>query len=474
MRPPRDRRLVVVPAGIMAGLLAGLAAPALAETTFEPRLETAGTYVSNVTLAPRGEERHDWVGTLAPGFSLARTGTRLDFALDYDLEALWYAQESDYDDTYNRFLGNARGAIVEDRLFLDLYGLYDQRNVDPGGIQATSNVYVTGNRTNETTWRASPWWRQPLGDGAETVLRYTTGRTEFDYEDAANRLDARASALERFDAFVGSSRREGWTWGADYLYSRVDYDDSPGYRYERAGGELGVPAGSRTHALFAAGVESDVEEDPGAGGLDSPWWNVGVLYAPSVRQSFEARVGNRFYGTSWELRWKRRGSRGELELEYVEQPSTYGALEFAGGGNLPPGWDVGRIDTRVYLSRRAAGRLTWQTAKSDWAFSVYNDRRQYYDDATVIDPRDDETYSGARIAWDWQTFARTGFEFEAFWETNELTGGDNDRGQVLVALVRRLTPRLELRLEGTRLVGNSEIVDDYRSNTGTIALRWSR
>ena len=472
MRPPHDRLLALALAGLAAGLSAGPAA--FAETSFAPRAELGQTYVSNVNLGPPDADLHDWVTTLAPGFSLERTGARLDLTLDYDLEALWYAEQSEYDDTFHRFLGNARGTLVEERLFVDLYGLHDQRNVDPGGIQATSNVYVTGNRTDETTWRVSPWWRQPVGASAEAVLRYTAGATDFDFDNAANRLDAADSDLERLDASVGSSRREGRTWSADYLRTKVSYDDAPDYDYERAGAQLGVPVGSRSHALFGAGSETDIVENATEGGLDSTWWNVGALYAPNVRQSFEARVGDRFYGTSWELRWKRRGSRGDLELEYVEEPSTFGALEFGAGGELPPGWDVGRVDTRVFLSRRAAGRLSWQTAKSDWSFSLYRDRREYFDNANLFDPRDDETWSGARVRWDWQAFARTGLELEAFWETSELTDGDNDRGQLLVALVRRLSPGLELRLEATRLVGNSDIVDDYRSNTAAIALRWSR
>ena len=462
---------------LLAGALG--AAGVTAETRIEPRIGVGAAWVSNVLLAPPGQDtQDDWVGEIKPGITVTHDSSRLEFDLDYDLQALYYADNGDYDDYFNDFVGSGVAELVKDRLFVDLDGRYEQRNVDPAGRAVTSNLYRSGNRTDLGSWQVSPWYRQPFGDVAEATLRYTYGQYNFRNTDPGvqdlPRGNVQDSDQQRLDVGIGSPEdATGWTWRVDYLSNSVDYDDSPDYEYERAGAEVGMPLGKRNHLLLAAGRESDFESDQSQGGLDSDWWNVGWRWAPTARQTLEARVGDRFWGNDYLFSWKRKGSRGDLALDYAERPATFGALQFGEEG----GGIYGRTDTSIYVSKRLSGTMTWDAPRSDWRLQVYWDQRDYFDDAGQDDTfTEDEEYVGVLAGTRWQAFARTRIDVDARWYERRLVQGDVGTVELSLALVRDITPQLEARLAGTWTEQSADagVYDEFDAATAFLGIVWRR
>jgi hypothetical protein len=463
---------------LLAGAFA--AAVATAETRVEPRIGVGGAYVSNVELAPSDAEVNDWVAELKPGISITHDSSMFKLDLDYDLQALFYSDNSDYDDQFSTFLGSGVAELVQDRLFIDLDGRYEQRDVDPAGAATTSNLFRSGNRTDLGSWQVSPWYRQPFGDVAEGTLRYTYGQYNFKNTDADAQpipgSDLQDSSQQRVDVGVGSPEdATGWTWRLDYLNSNVDYDRSEDYTYERAGAEVGVPVGARNHIVLAAGGESDFEDGQAEGGLNSAWWNVGWRWRPTNRQSLEARVGDRFWGNDYMFKWARKGSRGDLSLEYIERPVTFGALEFGeeGGGIF----GAERIVSQAYLSKRLSGDMTWDAARSDWYVRVYWDQRDYRGDGQADDNfSKDEEYAGIAAGTRWQASARTRVDFDVDWYSRNLSQGDVDTVELSLALVRQLTPQLEARLAGgwSDQSADTGTLSEFDAATAFLGIVWRR
>ena len=471
-------RLAIRSALLLAGAFA--AAGATAETRVEPRIGVGGVYVSNVTLAPSGQEDDDWVAELKPGISIMHDSSMLKLDLDYDLQALFYADNGDYDDQFSNFLGSGVVELVPDRLFIDLDGRYEQRDIDPAGPAATSNLFRSGNRTDLGSWQVSPWYRQPFGDVAEGKLRYTYGQYNFRNSDAGAQpvpgSNLQDSSQQRVDVGLGSPEdAKGWIWRLDYLNSNVDYDLADDYKYERAGAEVGMPVGARNHIVLAAGGESDFENGQDAGGLNGTWWNVGWRWRPTNRQSLEARVGDRFWGNDYLFRWARKGSRGDLSLEYIEQPVTFGAIEFgeSGGGTI----SADRIVSQAYLSKRLSGTMTYAAAHSDWRVQVYWDQRDYLRSAQAAASfSKDEEYAGIRAGTRWQASARTRIDFDVDWYSRNLAQGDVDTVELSVALVRQLTPQLEARLAGSWNDQNADTASlrEFEAATAFLGIVWRR
>jgi hypothetical protein len=456
-----------------------LAASAAAETQFEPRADVSQTYTSNVGLEPAGSEESEWITTLRPGFSLRRDGHRVRYDLDYDLQALYFAKEGDRNDVFHNFSGFGEGELIENHLFLDVDGRYEQRNIDPANQQATSNYYTTGNRTDVATLQISPWYEQPIGDVADATLRYTWSTVDYrnaDVEDSSVRDGSvQDSELERASIGLRSPEEASWTWHVDYITATVSFDEAPDYKYETAGGELGIPIGVHNHLLLGGGRESNPVVSREDGGLDENWWSVGWQWRPTSRQDLTVRAGRRYYGPSYDASWQRTGSRGVLLLEYSESPTTSSAAEFDKWSVTPDGlFGQARIDTSVFLRKRLSGLLTWTAPRSDWSLRVFREQRDILDDGQVDeDFAEDEEVLGLRAALRWRAFVRTSVEVETRWEQQQFEEGDANTGNLTVALVRSLSPNLEGRLGITRLFKNSEVIDDYEDTAATVALAWS-
>ena len=450
-----------------------IGAAAAAETTFEPRVTVSETRASNITLAPRGAEESEWITEAKPGFFLGRDGTRFDYTVDYDLQALFYLEDGDRNDVYHALRGEGQGEVVQDRVFVDLDAGYDQRTIDPANRQTRSNTFDAGNRTGVGTLRVSPWIKQPLVDIADATARYTWSQVDYEKSDDPT-VNIQNSDMNRVDLGLASQDNFGWTWRMDYFAARIGYDDAADFEYERAGAEVGIPVAASSHALFAAGRESNPDESREGAGLDETWWTVGWQWAPTARQNLEVRAGDRYYGNTYDLSWRRSGTRGALVLDYHESPTTASELEFDSFTVTPDGiFGQARIDTRIFVRKRLSGLLTWTTSQSDWRLRLYREQRDYVSDAEADEEflEDDEVY-GIRAGWRWQAFSRTSLDTDALWEDQDFQEGEANGGRLSVALVRDLKSNLEGQLGAVRLFKNSEAIEDYRDTSVFLALTW--
>jgi len=457
-----------------------LAATAAAETTFEPRVAVSETFTTNVRLAPRGAEDGDWITQVRPGFTASRDGPRLRYDLDYDLQALYFAGENDGNDTFHNFVGDGEGELIEDRFFVEMNGRYDQRDVDPANRQATSNLFLTDNRTDVAALEVSPLLLQPIGEVAIASLRYTWSMV--DYRETGESVDTTStggsvqdSDLDRTAFRLESPEEARWIWHLDYINASVSFDEASDYKYETAGGEVGIPVAARSHLLLGAGRESNPDQSREDGGLDDNWWTVGWQWQPTARQNVELRTGRRYYGPSYDVSWQRAGSRGQLEIEYHESPTTTSALEFDKYSVTPDGlFGQARIDTSVFIRKRLSGLVTWNATRSDWSLRLYREERDLIDDAeTDEDFSEDEQVLGLRAGVMWQAFVRTTLDASLSWEDQQFEEGDATTGQIGVALVRSVTRNVEGRLGISRLFKNSEVIQDYRDTSVTVELAWN-
>jgi hypothetical protein len=388
-------------------------------------------------------------------------GARARVILDYEAQALWFADNSDFNDVYHQLVGNSNFALVPDSLFLDAFARYDQQDVDIGGRTAFSNLFQTDNRTDFFVYGASPYHVGRWGSWGESLVRYQYQGLRY------TNTDSGATALEDSDtnaisAELGSpAAARGFSWRASGSYTLTEFDEAREFEYARVALDVGVPVGYRTRATAQVGQESDIEEDPSAGGLDSTFWFVGILWEPSDLQSLEARVGERFFGTAYELHWRRRGSRGEVGLDYTEEPTTSSGVLGADGAFVPgsrPG--IGTLDNRVFLQKRLAAFATYELVRSSIEGRIYTDRREFQDVGGGT-----ESYYGVALSYDWDFAARTRLGATARWEQRDFQSDRrDDEGQFGVSVTRELSRTLSGVLSFDHYLRNSDGGDDYRAN----------
>ena len=442
--------------------LAAPAAVGAAPWEFTPRVAAGQLWTDNIRLAPDGLEESDWITELRPGFTLGTEGPRVRLDLDYDLQALWFNDFSELDDTYHQLDGNGNFVLLPESLFVDAFARYDQQNVDTSGRMTFNNLFDTDNRTDTFVYGASPYHVGRWGGWGESLVRYQYQGVRHSSTDpgAPTIEDSDTNAVS---ASLGSPvAARGTSWRVDGSYNRTEFEESREFEYTRVALDIGVPVGLRTRLTGTVGQESDVEEDPSQGGLDSSFWYAGFAWQPSELQSLEARVGQRFFGTAWELHWRRRGSRGELMLDYTEEPSTSAGVLGDSGifvPGTPPG-GVGSLNARVFLQKRLSGSAGYEFVRSTVTARVFSDRREYQDAVGGT-----EKSIGAALEYDWDAAPRTSVGLVANWQRTEPESDRRDNYSELAAsLTRSVTRTLSAILRVSHFQRYSDVDDDYQAN----------
>ena len=457
-----------------AALIAALAmaAPGTALAwDFTPRVELTQTWIDNVTLAPSGLEESEWVTELRPGFSLGLQRPRANLLLDYDLQALWFADNSDFNDVYHQATGTGNFVLAPETLFLDSFLRYDQQNVDSSGRIAYTNLLQTGNRTDAVVFGASPYHIGRWGRWGESQLRYDYRTVRYTNTDEGVSFRLQDSDTHQLSGFLGSpSERPGLSWRASGSTSVTDYDLAPDFKYSRVALDVGVPVALRTRATATVGRESDVAEDRTKGDLDSSFWYLGVEWDPSELQSVRARVGNRYYGTAYDFSWRRRGSRGDMSVDYSEQPTTASGVLGDEGVSLPgyrPG-GVPSLDTGVFLRKRLGARLSYDFVRATLGARAYTERRIYEE----VGRANEETYGGT-VFLDWDFAPRTRMGLTADWERREFEGAGrkDDLGELSARFSRDIGRNLTGTLRLSHFLRDSDQAADYDVNLVAVSLR---
>ena len=445
--------------GLLALSVAALcAAPgaSAADWEFEPRASVGLTWLDNVDLAPSGLEESETVFELKPGFLLQGSGPRVDARLDYDAQGLWFSDKSDLDDVYHQANGRATFVVMERQLFIDGSLRFDQQNIDPSRSLANSNFVNSSNRADTLVYAVSPYHVGRWGSRVESLLRvrhqgvrYSNfDRSTFRLEDA----DTNSASLS-----LGSPRdRRGFSWRVNGSTSTTEYETAPDFAYDRVSLDLGVPVGLRTRLTATAGQESDFVADREQGGLDESFWYVGAQWQPSELQSLEIKVGDRYYGNAYEVRWSRRGSRGTLGLDYTEEPTTSSGV-LGDDDVFQPGFRPGGLpglDTRVFLRKRLSGRAGYEFARSRLGFRVFSEERVFEEGDT-----DSERNHGLALSYDWQLAARMNLGVLGEWEQRQFAGQDreDDLVELGLRLSRQLTRSVSTVLAVSRFARDSNV-----------------
>lgn len=439
-----------------------------AEWNIEPRVAIGGIWTDNVALAPDGLEESEWITELRPGITLSAEGRRSSVELDYEMQVLKFSDNSDLDDIYHQLTGAGSTEIIPESLFLDAFTRYGQQNVDTTGRLAFSNLFDTDNRTDFLLFGASPYHVGRWGNWGESVVRYQYHGIRYNNTDPGV-VPPEDSETSQFSATLGSPlAARGYSWRTSGSFTKTKFDDADNFEYARTALDLGMPVGPRTRLIGTVGQESDMEEDTSRGSLDSNYWLVGFIWEPSDLQSLEVRGGDRFYGTAWEVRWRRRGSGGELSVDYTEEPTTSSGVLGNDRIFLPgfPTIDIGSLDSRVFLLKRTSGFASYELARSTLSARVYTDTREFLD----LDGGKEESY-GATLSYDWTALARTLVTATVDLEQRDFESGRQDEYvEFSVQVTREISRTLSGVLRLSHFLRNSDVDPDYSANLVSVFL----
>ncbi|HET7348548.1 MAG TPA: TIGR03016 family PEP-CTERM system-associated outer membrane protein [Acidobacteriaceae bacterium] len=398
------------------------------DSLFAPMLTVREVYSDNVTLAPKGEEKNDFITQVIPGFTVCDSGPRWRGQLHYELQGLYYAKHQSLNHIYNNAQGSGTAELFRNHLFFDASTFYGQQTIDPTQTFSTDNTLATGNRTNTWSLNLSPYWRQSLGALGLSTLRYRYGSVMYD----TGRVPDSHSNTFSFD-LVNPPTNTLWSWNAYVRSEQVDREDRDRTTYfDTASLDLGYQVFPHIRLLAEGGVEDDYRPDGSTDRWGSEFWNAGFLWA-GERTSLEARYGHRFFGPSYFAQLRHQAARLTTSLSYTEEPQVVSRLGIDNPNavllpNQPPGLIFEPSDEtltpltndEVFVRKRFAGNATYQTGRSTISLDTFLERREFQ----VSD--NDERVRGFTVYWRWQWLPRTALIPRWSWEKIDFQSDQTD------------------------------------------------
>ena len=396
-----------------------------------PRIDVKEYYSDNISLAQAGQERHDFVTSVAPALSIRGLGARVTGNLDYRYQTVDYARNTQARSTNHQLVADGTAELLKDQIFLDASATHRQENVDSTGRITADNIAASGNRTNVTTMSISPYHRHRFGRWAEGESRYTYDQLSSDgasSDSSSNGVSLSLNSGSRFNKMPWNvqysnrkvDRRDG---GSDSQFRRIEGELR--YKFNRAFGVLGNVGHDKNE--FASSQSS-------TGGVR---WRLGGTWDPSPRTSLEAGYGKQFSGSNYFLDFSHASRRSIWSASFSEAVSDSRSAQLARqvvpltdafGQPLDPGGELTDIN-------------------SDTNAATINDE-------TVVSTSFAASYSlqGKRTNYNLGVFhAET--VFQASGDQESVFGGN---ASVSHKMSRRTTARLRGNLRHRESLGNSE------------------
>lgn len=310
------------------------------EWKLTPRFSIRETYTTNVMLRPEELARNDFVTQLNPGVSLVGNAKRAKVNINYTMNNLIYAQETQFTRIAHQLNASATGELLENFLFLDAKAAIFQQNASLFGGQAIDNVNrVGGNTADIRSYSVSPYIRHRFGDLATAEVRYA-------YSIVDSKLNAgNNSVLGAGAVGFGSAGGQGFAnsesntirlglnsgtafrifgWGIDYNREDISFHTAQSTRsvqQEKIIGNISYQVTPEFSLIGTGGYERNgfisVGRKP-----ESPVWSGGFHWKPSERTDIKVTAGKRFFGDTYFASANHRTRITSWNVSYAEDVTT--------------------------------------------------------------------------------------------------------------------------------------------------------
>jgi uncharacterized protein (PEP-CTERM system associated) len=307
-----------------------------AEWRVIPRMSVIETYSDNVRLGrtSNASGSGDFISQVNPGMSVNGLGPRFNLRLNYSMNNLFYAENTNFTRTRHQLNALGTAELIEDLFFVDGRATMAQQNLSITGPQSLDNVNVTGNRADVRTYSISPYLRHRFKDFASAEVRYNLSQVTSN----ANALFNSQGTGYLFALNSGTSFRT-LSWGFNYSNQTVHFDRSNrDAEFERYIATLRYRLTPQFGLIATGGYEKNSFLSI-RGSPSSPTWSIGFLWTPTERTSIAISGGQRFFGDTYSAVARHRTRLTAWEASYDEGPTTFnqqaqGSSMFTMGGAL--------------------------------------------------------------------------------------------------------------------------------------------
>ncbi|MDT8997950.1 TIGR03016 family PEP-CTERM system-associated outer membrane protein [Paucibacter sp. APW11] len=311
----------------LAGLLAHAAqaqvqgVPARA-FTWAPHVAATTTVTDNLKLRD-AEKDGAVILQVAPGISVQAKSPHLKGTLDYSINALMYGKTDRSGQIQQQLASRATAELVDNIFFVDGTATISQQTVSAQGVQSSSNLNPTGNRTEVGSLALSPYARGRLGEVANFETRVNVSETRAKdtiFGDSSSKgaslvVNGSGQKVLNWSATVATQKvapKAGRETLNDRLYAALLYKPDIDVNLSVRGGK------ERTNYTSTDPVSSKTY------GADAQW-------TPTLRTKFSLGWDHHAYGNSHSLSFEHRMSRSVWRYSDSRSVDNGGGQQGVGG-----------------------------------------------------------------------------------------------------------------------------------------------
>ena len=311
----RRRRLTaaMLPLTAALGLHSG---GALAQTSgrIVPTFSMTETVTDNARL-DASVKRWESVTTVSPGLRYASRSGRVLGTVDYSLNGIVHARESERSSIQHALRAALSAEVVENFFVVETSANISQQSVSAFGQPTYDPTLDTSNRTEVRTLSVTPTLRGRLfGDVSYTArLGWATTTTSTAAASASTSLTGGVSL-----APIRRSSPLGWT--LDLTRSQSEFGSGRRSTSERASLGLSYRVSPELDLTLRGGYEST--DLAGAGSTGTNNWGWGAVWTPTERTKVSASQDRRFFGNGYAVNLSHRMRRAVFTYSDVRDVST--------------------------------------------------------------------------------------------------------------------------------------------------------
>lgn len=401
-----------------------------------PSIAVSERYSDNATLAGSGLEQSDSITTISPRISIGRDAPRLKVNVDYGLQGLLYANDSERNKIRHNLNGRVNAELVKDWFYLDSSARISQELLNLADAGGLGDAVGIGNTTSVGSYSLSPYLKHRFGSVATVEARLT--RDEVFIGDSS--VSDSGSTRYRLSAVSGNDFFP-LTWGASYGKSDTNNSGAANSGSERASANaryqlsrnfgLLAQASMEKHDFVGASARVRDYSSYGLGGFYAPSRRISmdalynqsdngnflsgsVTLNPTLRTTIKASSSKRAYGRSYALNLSHRSRHSNWSLVYQDDLTTTQQqfTNFAGYlcpiGTLPPDPSCIPVFSQTqnngtYLSKSLIGAVSYTLRRNTWNLSLFNNQRAFQNGGET------DTTRGVQASWSLRPAANTTF-----------------------------------------------------------------
>jgi len=434
-----------------------------------PSVYVAGSNNNNIFLSPLGDEQNDNILQLNPTISINAEGRRGNASLYYEMQNIFYAKNTKFNDTFHILNASANAEIVPELFFIDTTFGRAQQIISRNTVYPLDNISISTNRPNVDVVSVSPYIKTNIGNKLTTEIRYVSAWTSYDQGVLTDIRNQTVSADLRND-LTGS--RGQWA----IIYSNRKY--KPGFgqstNYERVYVDIDFSVTGKLGLLASIGYENNRYDQAAITRSEkSSTWDAGLRWTPGRNNSISVRFGKRAFGKTSSLdfsyriqRWiwgagYNEEYRNNLAVLVGNQQSDTADMNIILPGDATP-------TTETYLSRRFDLSARRSYGKTDLDFSIYDRKREFQQSGQR------EDISGGEVKLDWQFQKRSKFSLGFNKQKQKLRGIFNNYNLIIgtIGLAREISRKTDIKLDFRFYKRNSSnsAQNYYKQNQVTLGL----